>query len=166
MIINGIQQRQEGSQGEHRLTTLRGDLSKPSFGLDPPTFQSLFDEVGVILQCAADVNFILSAQQLAKDNVFGTREVRRSTTNFLVTMVYRRKHSVFIIKRHAWSSYYVQVWFGTVWFEWDDLLYIRYYDTSLDIWSPINLSPSLMDWFQNWILLFLMLQATIDRKDY
>jgi myxalamid-type nonribosomal peptide synthetase MxaA len=66
---------------EHRLTVLRGDLSKPSFGLDPPIFQSLVDDVDVIFHCAANVNFILSAHQLAKDNVFGTREVLRLATS-------------------------------------------------------------------------------------
>ena len=66
---------------EHRLTALRGDLSKPSFGLDAVRFQSLVDEVDVIFHCAANVNFILSAHQLAKDNVFGTREVLRLATS-------------------------------------------------------------------------------------
>ena len=47
---------------EHRLTALRDDLLKPSFGLDPGTFQSLVDQVDVIFHCAANVNFILSAQ--------------------------------------------------------------------------------------------------------
>ena len=56
-----------------RLTALRGDLLKLSFGLDPRIFQSLVDDVNVILHP--------SAQQLTKDNAFGTREVLRRTNS-------------------------------------------------------------------------------------
>ncbi|CAF4522828.1 unnamed protein product, partial [Didymodactylos carnosus] len=66
---------------EYRLIALRGDLSKSSFGLDEQVFQSLVDQVDLIFHCAVNVNFILSAHQPAKDNVFGTREVLRLATS-------------------------------------------------------------------------------------
>ena len=66
---------------EHRLIALRGDLSKSSFGLDEQVFQSLVDQIDLIFHCAANVNFILSAHQLARDNVFGTREVLHLATS-------------------------------------------------------------------------------------
>ena len=72
---------------EHRLTVLRGDLSQSSFGLDQQTFQSLVNDVDVIFHCGANVNFILSAHQLAKDNVFGTREVLRLATSHPSTSI-------------------------------------------------------------------------------
>ena len=53
---------------EHRLIALRGDLSKSSFGLDEQVFQSLVDQIDLIFHCAANVNFILSAHQLARDS--------------------------------------------------------------------------------------------------
>ena len=56
---------------EHRLIALRGDLSKSSFGLDEQVFQSLVDQIDLIFHCAANVNFIRSAHQPARDNVFG-----------------------------------------------------------------------------------------------
>ncbi|MFA5921357.1 MAG: amino acid adenylation domain-containing protein [Methylococcaceae bacterium] len=61
----------------NRLCPIRGDLSKPFFGLSEERFLELSECVDVIYHCGAAVNDVASYQFLKPINVLGTQEVLR-----------------------------------------------------------------------------------------
>ena len=66
---------------QQRIIPLQGDLTKPSFGLDTLTFNSLANQIDLIYHCGAIVNFVLPYSQLYGANVLGTREIIRLATS-------------------------------------------------------------------------------------
>jgi fatty acid CoA ligase FadD9 len=59
------------------LEVLAGDMSEPSLGLDPQTWQRLADTVDLIVDPAALVNHVLPYSQLFGPNALGTAELIR-----------------------------------------------------------------------------------------
>ncbi|MFT5429684.1 MAG: myxalamid-type nonribosomal peptide synthetase MxaA [Myxococcota bacterium] len=60
-----------------RLICLRGDITRPRFGLDNSGWQRLADEVDTVVHSAARVHVALPFDRLAPANVYGTGEVLR-----------------------------------------------------------------------------------------
>ena len=58
-----------------RLTAVAGDIEQPGLGLADSTRESLCDEVGTVLHCAASVSFDLPLAESRSVNVEGTRRV-------------------------------------------------------------------------------------------
>ncbi|CAF1606423.1 unnamed protein product [Adineta ricciae] len=67
---------------EHRISAVRGDLSKCRLGIvDEHEYNRLASEVDVIYHCGATVNFVLPYHLLYGANVNGTREIIRLATH-------------------------------------------------------------------------------------
>lgn len=60
-----------------RVVPLRGDLSKPAFGLDSIDFDALAARVGKIIHCAAEVSWIKPYRRLRGSHVTGTLNIIR-----------------------------------------------------------------------------------------
>jgi thioester reductase-like protein len=60
-----------------RITTLEGDLARPSLGLSEQAWRALAMEVDEIVHCGADVNFLGAPTSLFDVNVQGTAELIR-----------------------------------------------------------------------------------------
>ena len=65
---------------QERIIPIQGDLSKPYFGLDNQTYESLANQIDIIFHCGATVNFVLPYSNLYGPNVYGTREIIRLAT--------------------------------------------------------------------------------------
>lgn len=73
-----------------RATVIAADIGAPSFGLDPLAYRGLAGRVGVVLHCAAEVNWAATYEQLARVNVEATRALLR----FACTLVAKSFHFV------------------------------------------------------------------------
>ncbi|MEV6210450.1 SDR family oxidoreductase [Kitasatospora sp. NPDC051914] len=59
----------------HRTVRVRGDLTRPFFGLDRSSYQELADRIDVVVHCAAVTGFSIDAEQTHELNVRGTENV-------------------------------------------------------------------------------------------
>lgn len=59
----------------HQVTTVRGDLTLPYFGLDPAAYDDLADRVDVVVHCAAVTGFGVDSNRTNDLNVRGTENV-------------------------------------------------------------------------------------------
>jgi fatty acid CoA ligase FadD9 len=96
-----------------RITYVKGDISKPQFGLDMDLYQDLTQRVDLVIHAASQVHFLYPYGDLRQVNVEGTMEVLRFCTNgsFLKSLIYISTNSVPTSKlNHRWDqlSGYVQ----------------------------------------------------------
>jgi thioester reductase-like protein len=66
---------------DSRIIPIRGDLSKPMFGLSPERFEELSKNIDVIYHSAAQIRTLHSYERLKPVNVGGTNEVIRLAGN-------------------------------------------------------------------------------------
>ncbi|CAF1184558.1 unnamed protein product [Adineta steineri] len=60
---------------KQQILPLKGDLTKFHFDLNDEVYNQLHDDIDMIYHCGANVNFILSYNQLYPANVVGTKEM-------------------------------------------------------------------------------------------
>ncbi|CAF4315442.1 unnamed protein product, partial [Adineta steineri] len=60
---------------KQQILPLKGDLTKFHFDLNDEIYNELHDDIDMIYHCGANVNFILSYNQLYPTNVVGTKEI-------------------------------------------------------------------------------------------
>ena len=84
-----------------RIVPICGDLAKPLLGLGPARFESLADDVDLIVHNGAWVNFLYPYEVLKDANVLGTQEVLRLATRIRLKPVhYVSTLSVFPAHEH------------------------------------------------------------------
>ena len=71
-----------------RIVPICGDLAKPLLGLGPARFESLADDVDLIVHNGAWVNFLYPYEVLKDANVLGTQEVLRLATRIRLKPVH------------------------------------------------------------------------------
>lgn len=64
-----------GELDQNRIEVVVGDLSLPMLGVGAAMYRELSEKLDAIYHCAAQVNFVLTYDQMRKANVEGTREL-------------------------------------------------------------------------------------------
>jgi thioester reductase-like protein len=72
-----------------RVVAIEGSLGQPMFGLDEKIFKQLSEQVDVIYHNGANVNWVMSYEQLKSENVLATQEaIRLACTSHLKPLHY------------------------------------------------------------------------------